>query len=289
MPIVKVNGVSIHYHVHGEGIPIVFIHPPLLTSVNFKYQKEQLSDEFQVITFDIRGHGHSEPSSQKLTYPLIVEDMKQLLDVIGVKQAYVCGYSTGGSIALEAMLTYPHLFLGGILISGMSEVSDWILKQRLRMASFLSKLKAKRLLTWAISYGNADRKQTYRNLYKDALQGDIRNIGQYYRYSLSYSCTDKLNQLKLPVLMIFGEKDKSFRRYAKIMKLQLPNVQMHMVPGKHHQIPTKAANVMNEHIRTWIHQLQHDRVNVHEVDEEKPNFLPPAYTIASEETLQDQL
>jgi pimeloyl-ACP methyl ester carboxylesterase len=101
MPKANVNGTILHYHVHGRGTPIVFIHPPLLNRAVFRYQEVQLTDPFQVITFDIRGHGFSPPSETPLTYTLIAEDIKALLDHLNIRQAYLCGYSTGGGIALE--------------------------------------------------------------------------------------------------------------------------------------------------------------------------------------------
>jgi pimeloyl-ACP methyl ester carboxylesterase len=50
-----------------------------------------------MITFDIRGHGKSQYSNKPLTFPLIVEDIKLLLDHLEVEKAFICGYSTGGS------------------------------------------------------------------------------------------------------------------------------------------------------------------------------------------------
>ena len=82
MPMLYADGISLHYSVRGKGVPIVFIHPPVLTSVNFQYQMEELSEEFKVITFDIRGHGRSQYSRQPVTYPLIIEDIKHLLAVL---------------------------------------------------------------------------------------------------------------------------------------------------------------------------------------------------------------
>ena len=41
-----VDGISLYCTVNGEGIPIVFIHPPVLTCENFKYQVEELSRDF---------------------------------------------------------------------------------------------------------------------------------------------------------------------------------------------------------------------------------------------------
>ncbi|MEF3307060.1 alpha/beta fold hydrolase [Paenibacillus sp. GYB003] len=256
MPIAAINGAHIHYEVHGKGTPIVFIHPPLLTSANFRYQQVQLAGEFTVVTFDIRGHGRSGASDAPLTYALIAEDMKRLLDDLGIPKAFVCGYSTGGSIALEAMLNYPDRFVGGILVSAMSEVSDLVLKSRIRLASYLSKTKPMtRLLMWAIAWGNADSGLTFRNLLKDAVRGNMANIHQYYKYSLNYNCTGRLRELKAPVLLLCGGKDRGFKRYRRKLEKMLPNCETVELDEKH-QIPTKAALAMNESIRRWIRSVR---------------------------------
>lgn len=112
MPMLNVDGSSLYYIVKGKGIPIVFIHPPVLTCVNFEYQIEKLSKEFKVIAFDIRGHGRSQYSRQPITYSLIAQDIKRLLDHLEVKKAFICGYSTGSSVALKFLLTYVESTLG---------------------------------------------------------------------------------------------------------------------------------------------------------------------------------
>ncbi len=264
MPFVNLNGTTLHYQVKGEGIPIIFIHPPLLTKANFNYQVAQLSGMYKVITFDIRGHGHSVASyPQSLTYPLIVEDIKQLLDHLNIQQAYVCGYSTGGSIAMEALLTYPDRFYGAMLISAMSEVSDLYLRTRIKLAVSMCKLKVKNTLIYAICRGNSDRSSTFYQLSKDAKLGKIVNWRQYYQYSIDYNCTDRLGQIKQPMLLIYGKKDRSFYRYADILERRLPNNKLVLIRGVSHQIPTKAALSMNEIIRQWlsiVHKATHEPI-----------------------------
>ncbi|TMV45905.1 alpha/beta hydrolase [Paenibacillus mesophilus] len=256
MPSAAINGTVLHYQVHGKGTPIVFIHPPLLTSANFRYQQVQLASEFSVITFDIRGHGKSEASQAPLTYALIVEDIKQLLDHLGIRKAFVCGYSTGGSIALEAMLTHPERFEGGILVSAMSEASDIVLRSRIRAAIGLSRLRPlARALMRGIAWGNADSRLTYRNLLRDAKQGDTANIHQYYQYSLNYNCTKRLSELKAPVLLLYGDKDRNFKRYRKKLERELPVCETYVFHGEKHQLPTKVATGMNDCIRRWIRAL----------------------------------
>ncbi|QED47786.1 alpha/beta fold hydrolase [Cytobacillus dafuensis] len=250
MPILNVDGCSIHYNVQGKGTPIVFIHPPLLTSINFLYQMEDLSQHYQVITFDIRGHGKSQYSQRPITYKLIAEDLKQLLDHLEIKKAFICGYSTGGSITLEFLLTFPDRALGGIIISGMPYVNDDNLRKKISLGVKLANAGAKKVLTWAISFGNADRIKIFKKMVAEARLGDIRNIEQYYRYSLQYNCTDQLNRINHPILLVFGKKDKSFHQYAMLLSEKLPNNELKFT-NTSHQIPTKAANELNEMIKQF--------------------------------------
>ncbi|CAM3426272.1 alpha/beta fold hydrolase [Marinicrinis lubricantis] len=261
MPMIDVNGIKLHYHLKGRGLPILFIHPPLLTSENFNYQLEQLSDQFTVVVFDIRGHGHSEASAAPITYTLISSDIQQLMNALNIKKCYLAGYSTGGGIALDAMLTYPDRFYGGILISAMSEVSDPWLKFRISMAERMCDMKAKKLLSWAISYGNADMDITYRNLMESALKGNLENMKQYYSISKQFCCTDSLRYLKIPQLLVYGEKDKAFHRYAKMLKKELPSSQLYYIRGLRHQLPTKAPYKLNGLIRKWITEHQEMGLN----------------------------
>lgn len=252
MPMAKINGTTLHYHVKGEGVPILFIHPPLLTKANFQYQIAQLSGTFKVVTFDLRGHGISPPSSVPLTYPLFSEDIKQLMDYLHLPKAFLCGYSTGASIVLEAMLSYPDRFHGGILISGMSEASDFYLRSRIKLAESMCRVQAKSALASVICMGNADNQTTFGNLYREAMKGDLDSWRQYYHNSLTYNVTTRLRQLKAPMLLLYGKKDRSFYRYAAILQKELPYSKLVAVKGLSHQLPTKAPAAVNKLSRSWI-------------------------------------
>ena len=252
MPMLDVDGISLYYTVNGKGIPIVFIHPPVLTCVNFKYQVEELSKDFQVITFDIRGHGRSQYSEQPVTYPLIVEDIKHLLDHLKIKKAFICGYSTGGSIALEYLLNSADRSLGGIVISGMSEVREKYLKKKISLGISLASKRAIPVLALSISWSNSNTRELFIKLFKESKKGSAKNIEQYYRYSLQYNCSQQLGKIKLPVLLVYGEDDKPFYDYAMLLHKKLPYAELKFINHTKHQIPTKAANDLNEMIRQFI-------------------------------------
>jgi pimeloyl-ACP methyl ester carboxylesterase len=249
------GNISLFYKVKGEGTSVVFIHPPLLTSANFEYQVDELSKNFRVITFDIRGHGRSQYSVQPITYSLIVEDIKNLLDYLGIDKAFLCGYSTGGSIVFEFLQSYSDRAFGGIVISGMSEVSDWYLEKRISLASLLSKPGIIGLLGLAISWGNSNTKEIFRYMYRESLKGNARNIEQYYTYSLNYKCTNQLNSINQPILLVYGTRDKSFHKYAKVLHEKLPNNQLKFIDEKH-QIPTKSATQLNKLTYDFIRRIE---------------------------------
>jgi pimeloyl-ACP methyl ester carboxylesterase len=239
MPTLEIDGNSLFYEERGIGSPLIFIHPPLLTHLTFQRQMEQLSQDYRVICFDIRGHGKSSTSKQPITYPLIVQDVLSIIDHLRLKNVILCGYSTGGSIVLEAMLTSPKCFVGGIIISGMSEVSDNLLRNQINLVITLLKLKMMPML--------AARKHL-----KDCIKGNAQNIEQYYRYSLGYRCTDLLDHIEVPLLLVYGSKDKGFHRYAQILHEKLPNNVMRMIQDVDHRIPTKKTVDLHNIIKGWM-------------------------------------
>lgn len=252
MPFAQVNGASLYFKESGAGIPIVWVHPPLMTSKIFTVQHEQLANEFRVISFDIRGHGQSQPSRMPIDYAQISDDIVALLDLLQIEKCFIGGYSTGGTVTLETMLSYPDRFYGGIQLSTMPEVSHFYLKMKLNLAIVVARMRAMRLLTWSLAYGNANNRHMYKHLYDDALTGDLHNITEYFEYSLRYRCTDYLDRLELPQLLIYGQRDTSFLRYAYMMMQRLPHSEVYLVPRQSHQLPTKAGTQVGQLVRHWI-------------------------------------
>lgn len=252
MPFLDCGGTNLYYEAEGTGPAILFIHPPLITSRIFHYQVEDLKHQYQLIRFDIRGHGLSQPSIQPLTYSLIIEDLCRLLDHLQIEKAYLVGYSTGGSIALETLYQYPERFLGGILISSMSEISDPILKAELKLAISLCNPIGFPLLTHVFCRSNADSRKMFAYLYATARMGNPKNIQQYFSYSLTYNGTKHLPSIQTPILILAGTKNKQFRKYTNILTKNLPKAAHFPISHKPHELTTRAGRELNQKIREWL-------------------------------------
>lgn len=109
MPVCQVDNININYRLYGEGFPLVLIHPFSASLEFWANLIQSLPPKYQVIAYDVRGHGLSSApvGEENYTLDILVEDLHHLLEHLGVTQAYVGGLSLGGAIALGYAHRYP--------------------------------------------------------------------------------------------------------------------------------------------------------------------------------------
>ncbi len=108
MPKISVNGASLHYEEFGRGFPIVFTHGLGLDKSMWLNQVPIFAARYRVITWDIRGHGCSEVTEDGYSISQLVEDLEELLFLLGVEKAYIVGLSLGGWISWKFAAKNPH-------------------------------------------------------------------------------------------------------------------------------------------------------------------------------------
>ncbi|HEX6644121.1 MAG TPA: alpha/beta hydrolase [Gemmatimonadales bacterium] len=104
---VAVNGVELHYEIHGEGAPLVLLHGGVSPSEMFGAPLAEMSRRHRVIAVHLRGHGLSSDADVPWSCELMADDVAALLDSIGVGRADVMGYSLGGGVALQLAIRHP--------------------------------------------------------------------------------------------------------------------------------------------------------------------------------------
>ena len=107
------NGVKIHYEVHGpnggKAPTILLSHGYSSTSRMWDGQVAALKDRYQVIVWDMRGHGESDYPKDPSLYSeaLTVGDMLALLDAVEAKKAIIAGLSLGSYMSLAFNASHP--------------------------------------------------------------------------------------------------------------------------------------------------------------------------------------
>jgi 3-oxoadipate enol-lactonase len=85
---------------HGQGEPLLLLHPLALSSEVWGPFADRLAAHFDVIAPDARGHGDSAWAGEAFTAEELADDIEAVLDGLGLRSAHLLGMSMGGSVGL---------------------------------------------------------------------------------------------------------------------------------------------------------------------------------------------
>ena len=105
------GGERLAYRVLGAGPPLVLVHGFMGSGPvhwGASGTAARLAENFEVIVVDCRGPGRSGKPVDAEAYGLeMVEDVRRLMDHLGLEKAGLAGYSMGAWISLKFAATYP--------------------------------------------------------------------------------------------------------------------------------------------------------------------------------------
>jgi pimeloyl-ACP methyl ester carboxylesterase len=102
-----VNGTRLYYETEGTGHPLVLVHGFSLDTRMWDAQVDPFAERYRVIRYDVRGYGKSAVPGTDGYYH--ADDLKALLDHLGVERAHVLGLSLGAAIVTEFAVAYPQM------------------------------------------------------------------------------------------------------------------------------------------------------------------------------------
>ena len=102
------NGIQLHYQQFGKGPHLVMVHG-ITGNLAIWYLEivPALMGEYRITTYDLRGHGYSEAPPTNYTTADHANDLKHLLDVLGIERAHIMGHSFGADVALNFTILFP--------------------------------------------------------------------------------------------------------------------------------------------------------------------------------------
>jgi 3-oxoadipate enol-lactonase len=104
-----VNGIDLYYESHGSGPALVFAHGAGGNHLSWWQQIPVFSQQFRCITFDHRAFGRSTDGEgdAKLGRRAFHEDLRLLLDHLGIDEVRIVAQSMGGRTAVGFSLLNP--------------------------------------------------------------------------------------------------------------------------------------------------------------------------------------
>lgn len=104
----RINGIDLHYQSYGEGDAIVFAHGAGGNLLSWWQQIPFFSQRYRCIAFDHRGFGHSYDLPDGPGANAFVDDLRGLLDHLGIESAHLVAQSMGGRTMLGFTVAHPH-------------------------------------------------------------------------------------------------------------------------------------------------------------------------------------
>lgn len=97
---------QLNYKRQGQGKPVVLIHGLFGNLDNLGLLARPLSEQFDVISIDVRNHGASFHADE-MSYPVMAADLLSLLDTLALPCVTLIGHSMGGKIAMQLAKQVP--------------------------------------------------------------------------------------------------------------------------------------------------------------------------------------
>ena len=261
MPLCKVNGQWIHYEdTGGNRPPLVLAHGLLMDNQMFAPQIEALGSRYRVIAWDARGHGETETTDDPFSFSDLADDLKGLLDHLGIARAVIGGMSQGGFVALRFALKNPERVQALILLStqaGAEDPDKVVLYQSMLEvweAEGLNDQLAETIA--AIVLGNewpgrfewiSKWRQQPRSLLRPAFNALVGREDIH----------DRLGEIKAPVLVIHGTADAAIDiELAQRLCSGLANSQpLVMIEGGGHACNLTHPELVNPYVQQFLMEL----------------------------------
>lgn len=261
MAYARINGIQLHYELHGHGPPLLLITGFAAEGNQWQHQIRVLQEHFLVISFDNRGIGKSDIPPGPYNTELLADDCASLLTHLGIQQAHVCGYSLGGRIAQMLAINHPTRVNRLILASTSMRsyaLSRFILKMIIAMLKqgLPNHYRIKASLPWFYSpaFFEDERKVDYFcHFLGRQVAPNVEGLQAQLDAVNSHAPGERLRAIYHPTLITSSSEDLLCPRdYSDELHRYIPHAQRCIMPRGGHACIHEYPELFNELILNFL-------------------------------------
>jgi proline iminopeptidase len=258
--------VALFYEDHGAGYPLILTHGFGGTARFWEPQVAGLADRYRVISYDARGHGRSSGPEDETAYDetLFVEDIRGLMDHLGLERACVGGLSMGANIALRFGLAHPERVDGLVICNagtGSDDLPAW--KQRCerlahalekRGMGFFADLVLHSPAAGRLAERGPEAVAWLRGILVDHQPAGLVQVLRHEQASRPtiYSLERDLRACRAPILVVTGEYDQPTLGPARFLAETLPRAQLLVLADTGHLTTAERPDLLNAALRQFL-------------------------------------
>ena len=274
MPFVEVEEGRLYFETYGKGSWMALIHGAWASHEWWRWLMPELSRDYRVLTFDVRGHGNSSPLRGAYSIDGFTKDLDILLKKIGINEVALVGWSMGGIISIQYFLHYPSKVKALVLIATRGhrppQMKRRILFQYLQARlSLLIDLATPRKYDRATEKfpGEAERverevksmlssttpKEVFDWVMEDITNNPRKNYFEVAKSMWGWGAENELGKINVPTLIIVGEKDdRTPPSFSRLIHNKIPNSKLVIVKDAGHCLALEQPQVVNAEIVKFL-------------------------------------
>jgi pimeloyl-ACP methyl ester carboxylesterase len=262
------DGVKLYYEDVGRGTPIVFVHEFADDVRGWAAQVKFFARRYRTVAFNARGYPPSDvpDDPERYSQAQAADDIKAVLDHLGLAKAHVVGLSMGGYATLHFGLKHParalSLTVGG---AGYGSVSadraafhrdtDHVVAQfeqggMARVAEFYTRgptrvqFMAKDPVGW---------QEFYDRFASGSARGHANTMrGVQRRRPSLFELERELERLEVPTLIMTGDEDEPCLEPAIFLKRKIRTAGLVVLPNCGHAINLEEPDLFNRAVLDFL-------------------------------------
>ena len=231
------DGKKIWYEVVGSGPPVVLIGGSSIAHRQWDFMVPILRDHYRLILFDQRGVGKSDRDPVGITAERWVDDLRVIMDSIGIEKCHILSTSNGSLVAIRFAAKYPQR-TGAIVHYGIYKFTDQYRK--------MSKVGATIVNEFGIGNGSLGAYFLTRMFGTPAMIEDWvanrfeENLSpgawMAMHEALDVDFTAELDKISAPQLILLGEtgplgKSTDYASGTQFLQKVCPGIETTTIPG----------------------------------------------------------
>lgn len=231
--------------------PVLFIHAVGLDLTWWDHQFAALGSEFDLVAFDLPGHGSSDRLEGAPTFEALASIAAGLISSLDAGSVHVVGISVGGMIAQTLALARPDLVRSLTLVATLCTFSDPV-REALRERARVAREDGMRAIApptqerWFPPAFRRARADVLDRAAKSLLRHDPDVHAGMWEMIATLDLEARISAIACPTLVVVGAEDGNAPVIAgQRIKDLIGGALMHVLPGVGHFPPFEAPAAFN--------------------------------------------
>jgi pimeloyl-ACP methyl ester carboxylesterase len=229
----QVNGIEIDYDDGGRGPAVLLSHGYSATGQMWAPQRPALEPRYRLITWDMRGHGHTDCPDDPSRYSeaLTVADMRGLLAHLGVDRAVIGGLSLGGTMSLAFHRRHPEMVRALVICDSGPGYRN----AEARAAwNARAHERARDLEARGLDALTASSREMREAMGRHRSAQGLAHAARGMLAQEGSATIDSLPEIRVPTLIVVGDRDTPFIAPSEYMAKKIPGARLEVIRDAGH-------------------------------------------------------